>query len=100
MVYISEYALDEKSNLVAFQANLIPMYNDSSNVTTCPMKIVISYPMVVYSLYIPAHQKPLHTRQNYCTNPINVCYNSFSNCVRFPVVAGYFWHKVNFRKCK
>ena len=57
---------DEKSNSVAFQANLmkITMY-DNYNVTTWPMKTVTTYPMVVlfFLLEVPVHQKPLHTRR-------------------------------------
>ena len=57
---------DEKSNSVALQANLIyetTMHDNYYNVTTWPMKTVTTYPMVVFLLEIPVHQKPLHRRR-------------------------------------
>ena len=43
---------------------------DSYNVTTCPMNIVTTYPMVVFLLEMLVHQKPgLHTSG---TNPTNI----------------------------
>ena len=53
---------------------------DSFNVTTWPMKIVTTYPMVVFLLEIPVNKNP-GTQDS--TNPINkYCrYTKFSNYV-------------------
>ena len=65
MVYF-RVQLNDKSGSVAFQANLYsifyPMYCNY-NVTTYPMKIVTTYPKVVFLLEVPVNQTPMHTRQ-------------------------------------
>ena len=73
---------------------------DSYNVTTCPRNIVATFPMVSFSLEMPVHQKPLHTKQYYNTiNYILQVYLIFL-IFQFPVVPGYFGRKVNFRDQK
>ena len=69
------------------------------NVTPYPMKIVTTYPKVVFLLEIPVHQKT-HAHKAVIIPPIyptGILHFPFG---QFPVVVGYIWPKVNFRKCK
>ena len=68
------------------------------NVTTYPIKIVTTYPKGVILLEIPVHQTHAHKAVIY-DNIYDRVYFIFLLC-QFPVVVGYFWGKMNFRKCK
>ena len=63
----------EKSNSVAFQANLIP-HAYTSNVPTWPMNIVTTYSDVIILVNIPVHQfrEEKKPRIRASTNPTNI----------------------------
>ena len=73
---------------------------DNYNVTTCPIKIITTYPMhggIFARNTCPP--KPLAHKAVLIPVLSSGIYFTFLLC-QFPVVAGYFWRKVNFRKCK
>ena len=80
-----------------FRRILYPMY-DNYNVTTCPMKIVTTYPIWWYFYQKYMSIKPLAHKAVLILSILQV-YFMFLLC-QIPVVAGYSWRKVNFRKCK